>query len=446
MTVFGSDNDDFIWGNDDNDLLFGGLGIDRIDGGKGADYIEGNGGADALSGGEGTDLLLGGTGDDILIGGHGADTLFGGAGEDRYVVAVGDGWDTLTDSDGAGRIELGTFLVGDDAGPIEFKSPNVWQQTISGRSYWYILTDWTEGGETFRRLAIAGPDGEGVFVNRWANGQLGITLPGAPPLVDPVANTVAEETYTARVSGIPDVLYTWYVLRNGNQVITAGAEPILTERWWNAIDGVTGNNLLTGSPGNDLLLSGHGNSVRNGHGGQDFLAVLDGNSRLYAGDASDLATALAQAAAAQATGQPGSVFLTRTGDNTLVGSAGNDLMLLGTGDNVVVMGPGDNLLVTGVLGNVPNNVTTLGWSVRPVDGNPLNLDIDWGDIEVDGSGPLLVQGASGQVLIPGYEGNAAYHQFLSHPDEVRIHAPGAGDNLIHTGSGDSTLLLGNAKT
>ncbi|MBL8965264.1 MAG: hypothetical protein JNK70_14560, partial [Phycisphaerae bacterium] len=91
---------------------------------------------------------------------------------------------------------------------------------------------------------------------------------------------------------------------------------------------------------------------------------------------------------ASATGAPGSVFLTGNGNSTVVGSSGNDLMLLGNGNHVAVLGPGNNLLVTGVDAFVPNNVTTLGWSVTASSDNPLDIDIDWGRVMLDGRGPL----------------------------------------------------------
>ncbi len=52
-----------------------------------------------LNGGGGNDTIYGGTGNDKLIGGKGDDILFGGAGYDTYVYNIGDGHDTIYDSD-----------------------------------------------------------------------------------------------------------------------------------------------------------------------------------------------------------------------------------------------------------------------------------------------------------------------------------------------------------
>ncbi|NER83532.1 MAG: glycerophosphodiester phosphodiesterase, partial [Leptolyngbya sp. SIO1D8] len=108
----GINGDDFIFGSDGNDVLRGDLnsrdsqvGIgddDTIFGEGGSDRIGGKGGNDALFGGEGDDAIWGDDGDDILRGGLGNDTLIGddnsgGSGTDTFVLAAGEGTDTITD-------------------------------------------------------------------------------------------------------------------------------------------------------------------------------------------------------------------------------------------------------------------------------------------------------------------------------------------------------------
>lgn len=80
-----------------NDKVFSGKGDDRVFGGAGRDWIFGNAGNDSLYGGEGDDKLWGNVGDDLLWGGQGDDDLFGGAGRDTFVLAVGEGTDTIYD-------------------------------------------------------------------------------------------------------------------------------------------------------------------------------------------------------------------------------------------------------------------------------------------------------------------------------------------------------------
>lgn len=61
------------------------------------DVINAQGGDDDLFGLSGDDVLRGGEGDDLLDGGLGNDELMGGAGRDRFVLALGNGTDTIVD-------------------------------------------------------------------------------------------------------------------------------------------------------------------------------------------------------------------------------------------------------------------------------------------------------------------------------------------------------------
>lgn len=103
---------DFIEGGAGDDILRGDLnerssqvGIgddDFINGGSGSDQIGGKGGNDTLLGGEGEDQIWGDDGDDILRGGLGNDTLVGddfsgGQGSDTFVLATGEGIDSILD-------------------------------------------------------------------------------------------------------------------------------------------------------------------------------------------------------------------------------------------------------------------------------------------------------------------------------------------------------------
>ena len=77
-----------ITGSDGNDILNGALTNDTIFGNQGNDTIFGNQGNDTLLGDNGSDILRGDLGDDILTGGNATDT---------FVLADGEGTDTITD-------------------------------------------------------------------------------------------------------------------------------------------------------------------------------------------------------------------------------------------------------------------------------------------------------------------------------------------------------------
>ena len=69
--------------------------------------IQGDENNNELYGGGGDDTLYGGAGDDTLVGGAGDDTLEGDVGNDTFVIATGDGSDTITDfTDGEDVIDL----------------------------------------------------------------------------------------------------------------------------------------------------------------------------------------------------------------------------------------------------------------------------------------------------------------------------------------------------
>ncbi|MEM8808872.1 MAG: M14 family zinc carboxypeptidase [Cyanobacteria bacterium P01_G01_bin.38] len=112
-TVAGGLGDDFILGGSGDDVLRGDLnsrdpqnnvmgGDDIIYGGDGDDRIGGKSGNDTLYGDEGDDIIYGGKGSDIIHGGLGEDTLIGdnfsgSIGSDIFVLAAGEGTDTLLD-------------------------------------------------------------------------------------------------------------------------------------------------------------------------------------------------------------------------------------------------------------------------------------------------------------------------------------------------------------
>jgi glycerophosphoryl diester phosphodiesterase len=117
--LLGNDN---ISGGDGDDTLRGDLdsrdpqvgiagGNDTIDGGNGNDDIGGKSGDDSLFGGDGDDNLWGDDGDDILRGGLGNDRLTGddfsgGSGSDTFILATGEGTDTIVD------FEIGVDFIG----------------------------------------------------------------------------------------------------------------------------------------------------------------------------------------------------------------------------------------------------------------------------------------------------------------------------------------------
>ena len=110
--IFGGEGDDILRGDANsrspggmvggNDTIFGGAGNDRIGGKAGNDELHGEDGDDEIWGDDGDDILKGGNGDDILTG----DNFSGGQGADTFILAEGDGTDTIVD------FEVGIDVIG----------------------------------------------------------------------------------------------------------------------------------------------------------------------------------------------------------------------------------------------------------------------------------------------------------------------------------------------
>jgi hypothetical protein len=95
--IDGTSRPDELIGTAGRDILNGFQQDDTLDGGAGADILNGNQGKNILLGGAGNDELFGGNGSDLLRGGLGNDKLTGGNGPDIFVLASGEGTDTIFD-------------------------------------------------------------------------------------------------------------------------------------------------------------------------------------------------------------------------------------------------------------------------------------------------------------------------------------------------------------
>ncbi|NJN89074.1 MAG: endonuclease [Leptolyngbyaceae cyanobacterium SL_5_14] len=98
-SLSGKNGNDRIFGGTGNDTISGGNGNDRNFGGIGSDILNAGVGNDTLLGQEGEDILNADNGDDLLWGGSDDDLLSGGQGRDTFVLAVGQGTDTVSDFD-----------------------------------------------------------------------------------------------------------------------------------------------------------------------------------------------------------------------------------------------------------------------------------------------------------------------------------------------------------
>ena len=184
--------------------------------------------ADDLTGDTLSDNLYGGAGDDTLTGKGGNDYLEGGQGNDTYAINASDGTDTVLDSDGSGSIVFnGITLAG---GALVAGATNIWKNAAQGVTY-------TLKGSGLSQVLLISKDGsaDGIRVQGWQPGQLGLTMAGAiaPSATTPITGL---DGYSDALTGTG----------------TGGAD---------LMQGLSGNDALDGSAGvGDDLLGGSGGS------------------------------------------------------------------------------------------------------------------------------------------------------------------------------------------
>lgn len=169
--TFGDDGANSLDGGSSDDHLYGMAGNDTLDGKGGDDYLEGNVANDELKGGEGSDTLIGGADNDTLTGGTGNDRLEGGLGNDTYIIAAGDGFDTIRDLDGLGSVRFGgnTLSGGRKIGTGLYQTED---KTVT-----YSVSGDLATGATLLISAGAGQ----IRVENFHDGDFGIVLGDPPP-------------------------------------------------------------------------------------------------------------------------------------------------------------------------------------------------------------------------------------------------------------------------
>ncbi|BBT17511.1 hypothetical protein WP8S17C03_35600 [Metapseudomonas otitidis] len=300
LTINGSEEAERIVGvNDYSDLLYGNAGNDTLEGLSGNDKLYGGEGNDSLLGGLGDDLLEGGTGNDILHGedgndtlrgGLGNDTLIGGYGNDTYLFNLGDGQDTLVESDGywtTDVLRFGEGILPSDISITRSGNDLVLQHAngqdrITAQN-WFVATRGYGNANQLDSIIFA----DGTVWDAGTISLQGLTINGSE-----------EAERIVGVNDYSDLLY-------GN----AGND---------TLEGLSGNDKLYGGEGNDSLLGGLGDDLLEGGTGNDILHGEDGNDTLRGG----------------------------LGNDTLIGGYGNDTYLfnLGDGQDVIQDGYGNDVL------------------------------------------------------------------------------------------------------
>ncbi|MEM9014140.1 MAG: Ig-like domain-containing protein [Pseudomonadota bacterium] len=176
-----------------------------------------------------------------------------------------------------------------------------------------------------------------------------------------------------------------------------------------AVDGVTDNLNLTGTPGNDVLVGGVGDDTIDGLASNDIANGLDGADSLIGGAGND--TLKGAGGGDVLEGGDGADSLEGgAGVDTLRGEAGNDT-LIGDAGNDALYGGAENDSIMG--GDGVDNIKGAGGADTLLGGND-------GDAVNGGSGGDFIKGAGGDDIIIGLD----------------------GDDLLSGGAGEDTMVGG----
>jgi RTX toxins and related Ca2+-binding proteins len=239
--LHGMDSNDILVAYEGNDELYGGAGDDQLDGFSGNDKLYGEAGNDILHGGAGDDYLSGGIGNDALAGGTGNDQLDGGAGDDlldgeegndSYLFGIGDGKNTITDTNGENSLLLKSGVSVNDIMCIADSDD--------------LIITIKSTGDSLRFVNALSPAHFGVLKSmRFADGL----VMDIQDILSKAGFTVGDEK-----NNIIDASWSGEHILLGN-----GGDDELTGTQENDfIDGGSGNDYLYGGYGDDVYIYGEG--------------------------------------------------------------------------------------------------------------------------------------------------------------------------------------------
>jgi len=397
--VNGQDGSDVLYGGEGDDTLSGDLRIVALGGGYdsleyraagGNDLLNGDAGIDVLYGGEGDDILFGGTendtlygeynanlfspfdplnavlhtvmgndvlfgddGNDVLYGGNGNDTLLGGAGNDQlsddepgYATAGGN--DILDGGAGADSLEswLGDDVLHGGAGNDSLRSLGEYD-ILQGYDMLYgddgddFLFSAHESLNTGNSMLIGGLGNDTYEIDSLGDVVVEAAGEGIDTVRSPVSYTLPDNVENLRGGGAVGI---------GNELdnVMRGAA---------RLEGLGGNDTLTGGPGNDILNGGLGVDVLSGGGGNDLLYIDADDTSVSGGAGSSdqvivtgvagVTLNVAAAGIEIAFGGDGNDMITgsaATGPLSLDGGAGNDVLTGGSGSDGLAGGDGHDSL------------------------------------------------------------------------------------------------------
>ena len=230
-----------------NDILLGAAGADTLSGEAGADSIAGGWGNDTLNGGDDADRLDGGVGSDQLTGGAGNDTIISGAGADVVHFSLGAGQDIISNN------ALGTV---DGLDVLRFNA--------SVRPVDVVVTADNADGLV---ISVAGGDRITVEGSQRDFGDNAVSQGFSWTAGDSSSTLDRIEFSDSTVWTHADL-----IARASIRIGTAGNDTLIAARGSSMrMEGLAGNDILTGRDGNDVLIGGAGYDQLQGGAGNDTL-------------------------------------------------------------------------------------------------------------------------------------------------------------------------------
>ncbi|PCJ98486.1 MAG: hypothetical protein COA42_24400, partial [Alteromonadaceae bacterium] len=253
-----SDGDDELRGFSGDDTINGGLGFDRINGGDGNDILSGDAdrdilrgddGDDQLYGGDDNDQLDGGADNDRLYGGAGNDTLRGGTGSDTYIFNLGDGQDTIYNTDsGSGDYDVLYFGAGILPENVTLSLQNPIFEDISGPDNRSLMV-------TINTLT--NDDINSVLVNQFFQ-QGGAGSAGFDGAISAIEFGEDGTIWTAET-----------IFEQFNQS-DSGRNFVFGHQQFSELNGLAGNDYIYGYDGDEVIIGGQGNDLLNAGGGDNI--------------------------------------------------------------------------------------------------------------------------------------------------------------------------------
>ncbi|MGH8689042.1 MAG: calcium-binding protein, partial [Burkholderiales bacterium] len=422
---------DLIFGNGGNDIIFGGAAGDEIHAGEGNDIVLGDNGFIVYAAGApqliqvsdptigGNDWIEGNGGSDILIGGTGGDLMSG---------------DTGT-ADSSGATEARDIMFGDNA-QVNLALP-------AGANFFSIYTGSADGGGNDVMYGNGGDDlmmgGQGADLMYGGAGDDdmigGHNVAFGSDGNDTMNGGAGADVMIGDNGNITRLVNP----QNGDWVRNPAPfnDAVRQVSLYDILDGVAGDDVMSGGDGNDILYGQSGNDTMSGGAGDDEMYGGLGNDTMT-GDAGDDVMLGGLGQIIRAYNPNGTALLNPDG------SWHKDVLLTDVAyivGSIVMEGPNVPCGDIATVNALTNADVALLTGVYNADGSKQMLDrYDWNTeailLDLVGDGNDNISGGDGNDALYGQRGNDT----LSGGAGTDFVAGGTGNDTIDGGDGNDTLV------